>query len=143
MCLLCAQESDRNGHTPIPLTKVPALRKRKLPSGKSTYIADFYVDGKRSRRILGPRKDLAEKQAAKIFHDLQNEQAGQNPLPVTSTLQELVDRFLRAKGRRTCASSRFRDKSDMALKPARGRLDLTGDEHTWRHTFASHRIMME
>ncbi len=48
----------------MPLTKVPALRKHKLPSGKWTCFADFYIDGKRSRRVLGPRKDRAEMQAA-------------------------------------------------------------------------------
>jgi len=81
----------------MPLTKVPALRKRKLPSGKRTYFADFYVDGRRTRVTLGPRKDLAEKQAAKIFADLQNQQAGLKVKAPAMTLQALVDAFLHEK----------------------------------------------
>ncbi|MDP2361750.1 MAG: tyrosine-type recombinase/integrase [bacterium] len=78
----------------MPLTKVPALRKRQLPSGKWTYFADFTVDGKRKRLTLGPRKDLAEKQVSKIFNDLQNQQAGLKPKPPAMSLKALVDAFL-------------------------------------------------
>jgi integrase len=89
----------------MPLTKVPALRKRKLPSGKSTYFADFYVDGKRTRVTLGPRKDNAEKQAAKIFNDLQNQQAGLKPKAPSMTLQELLNVFLKGKDGRVSVAT--------------------------------------
>lgn len=94
----------------MALMKVPVVRQRKNPSGAIVYYLDYMIDGQRFRETIGPRKDLAEKRAAKIFTDLQNAQAGQKPLQEAPTLQAMVDRFLQTKVRRTRESSQLRYK---------------------------------
>jgi len=103
----------------MALTKVPKVRKRRLPSGKTAYFLDYTIDGVRHRETIGPRKVDAERRAAKVFSDYQKGSAGIHQAGDTQLdLVSVVEAFLKSKDRRTSGATlkRYRIYRDHFLQ---------------------------
>ncbi|MCA9784493.1 MAG: site-specific integrase [Calditrichaeota bacterium] len=81
---------------------------RKNPSGETVYQVHYTINGKRIKKVVGPRKDVAEKVARQIFLDNQDGPVAQATPVVVPTLAEWTDRFIQVKFRRTAESSQRR-----------------------------------